>query len=154
MRPDVPRNALLLLLLAVLACRSAPERPRRIAGSAAPQAEGFRPERTATTRDGRLVVSWKPEPDPIPIDEMFALVVHVAEAGPDGAPLEGAIVWVRGEMPEHGHGMNVEPRSSEIGDGLYRVRGMLFHMAGRWELGIDVVHDSIAASADFELVLE
>lgn len=155
MRPRPRYTACLAGLLAILACRSAPpERPRSISNPHAPAAQGFRPERTATTRDGRLVVAWKPEPDPIPVDEPFELVVRVTEASADATPVEGAIVWVRGAMPEHGHGMNVEPRSTELGDGLYRVRGMLLHMAGHWELGIDVVDDSIAASADFEIDLE
>lgn len=155
MTRDPRRCALILAALLPLSCRSAPsERPRQISSPHAPASEGFRSDRTATTRDGRLVVAWKPVPDPIPVDEMFELVVLVTEAGPEALPVEGAIVWVRGSMPNHGHGMNVEPRSTELGDGLYRVRGMLLHMAGRWELGIDVVHDSIAASADFELFLE
>ena len=41
-------------------------------------------------------------------------------------------------MPDHGHGTNYQARTSELGEGRYRVRGLLFHMPGLWEIYVDV----------------
>ncbi len=64
------------------------------------------------------------------------------------------VVSARCSMPKHGHGMNFVPQGRELGLGLYRVEGMLLHMRGRWVLGIDVILDGLAETADFELLLE
>ena len=58
---------------------------------------------------------------------------------------------MRATMPEHGHGMNVEPRALASPDGSYRVRGMLLHMGGRWELTIHVLERGRFHGATFEL---
>ena len=67
--------------------------------------------------------------------------------------VEGAELFVRCEMPAHGHGMNVEPKAQEEGSGRYLVDGMLLHMTGEWELGVDVVIDGRAESVSFPLTL-
>jgi hypothetical protein len=100
-----------------------------------------------------MVVRWRPIPDPLPVGEMCELEVLVQRTD-DGTPVTGAGIHVRGQMPQHGHGMNLTPRATEVGEGRYRVRGMLLHMTGYWEIGIDVVIDDIASSAEFELELE
>ena len=84
--------------------------------------------------------------------EHFEIEVRVTSS--TGAPVEDAQVSARCNMPEHGHGMNVIPRGRELGQGLYRVEGMLLHMRGRWVLGIDVILDGLGETADFEILLE
>ena len=37
-------------------------------------------------------------------------------------------------MPAHGHGTNYRPSAEAVGPGAWRVRGMLLHMPGEWEL--------------------
>jgi len=98
-------------------------------------------------------VSWRSIPDPLPVGELCELEIVVERTG-DGAPVTGATVSVRGQMPAHGHGMNLTPRVTEVGDGRYRARGMLLHMSGHWEIGIDVIVDDLASSAEFDLELE
>jgi hypothetical protein len=44
-------------------------------------------------------------------------------------------------MPEHRHGMNYRPSVKPLGDGRWRVEGLMFHMPGRWELQLDVRAD-------------
>lgn len=92
------------------------------------------PERV--TRDssdsGAVIVEWRSEPSPIPLNEPFELEVRVL--GPDGEPLEGAALTVDGWMPGHGHGMLRRPVSERRPDGSFRIAGMLFHMGGAWEL--------------------
>jgi hypothetical protein len=41
-------------------------------------------------------------------------------------------------MPEHQHGMNYRPSLKARGGGRWRAEGLMFHMAGRWELRFDV----------------
>ena len=77
---------------------------------------------------GPWTVQWAPDPDPLPYNEPFALVLTV-----EGQPLP-ATVRVRADMPEHGHGMPTDPVVTALGDGRYRAEGMLFQMTGRWEL--------------------
>ena len=74
-------------------------------------------------------------------DEIYTfcgpLLVAVA-----GAPPSADVSWtlrVEGWMPGHGHGMLRQAVVDELGDGRYRVRGMLFHMPGLWELRVLVI---------------
>jgi hypothetical protein len=41
-------------------------------------------------------------------------------------------------MPEHRHGMNYRSSLQPLGGGVWRAEGLLWHMAGRWELRLDV----------------
>lgn len=114
-----------------------------------PEAEVFE---TTPSRSGNLSMGWRVVGDSIPLNEHFEIEVRVTTS--TGAPVEDAQVSARCTMPEHGHGMNVMPRGRELGLGLYRVEGMLLHMRGRWVLGIDVILDGLAETADFEILLE
>jgi hypothetical protein len=114
-----------------------------------PEAEVFE---VTDSRSGNLSMGWRVVGDSIPLNEHFEIEVRVTTS--TGAPVEDAQVSARCTMPEHGHGMNVMPRGRELGLGLYRVEGMLLHMRGRWVLGIDVIFDGLAETADFEILLE
>lgn len=67
-----------------------------------------------------------------------------------GSPAEGLELDVLPWMPHHDHGSPVEPSVEELGEGLYRIRGVAFNMEGEWELWInlskDAVRDLIVAS--------
>ena len=58
------------------------------------------------------------------------------------------------KMPEHGHGMNVQPETVEQPDGSYRVKGMLLHMAGYWLLHVDVVEKGLFERTSFRIDLD
>ncbi|MEO9576153.1 MAG: hypothetical protein ABJ263_12430 [Tateyamaria sp.] len=45
---------------------------------------------------------------------------------------------VDAEMPAHQHGMNYIPTVVDLGEGAFRVDGMLFHMPGVWEIQMDL----------------
>lgn len=70
------------------------------------------------------------EPSPIPLGKPFVLAIEIC----GGA----ALTKVDADMPEHRHGMNYAPSVSVLGEGRYRVEGMMFHMPGRWRLMFDV----------------
>ena len=150
-------------LLAVLACTCAGPAPRdghaqraRSAASTVPEASTAPDSdprwRELATSNGDYRIEWCPEPDPIPLNESFELLVRLRDR--EGELVRGAIVVVRGFMPGHGHGMLRDPRSEELGDGLYRVRGMLLHMTGHWEIRLDVIVGGRASSTSFDLELE
>lgn len=115
------------------------------------QAESKRTERTApqhgavknpqrmlrAQRSENFRVNYVPEPDPIPLNKHFRLRLQVQQA--DGQMLNSETaqqlkLQVDAQMPEHNHGMNVQPEIQRLGNGQYEVRGLLFHMAGYWEI--------------------
>ena len=79
-----------------------------------------------------------PSPDPIPLNETFALTVAAYDLADRSAMLKGVNFSVFASMPQHGHGMNVQPKQTKTSDGALDVQGMLFHMPGQWELVVGV----------------
>ena len=77
----------------------------------------------------RHVVLYRAQPAPR-VGEHFALEFAICPA-PD-------TVRVDATMPEHRHGMNYRPTITAQGGGRYRAQGLMFHMAGRWELVFEV----------------
>ncbi len=70
------------------------------------------------------------------------------------APAADVQVSADAAMPHHGHGMNFVPRTTPLGDGRYRIDGLLFHMRGRWELFVDVEDDGLLERAQWTLEVE
>ena len=83
---------------------------------------------------GHYLVAFRPEPLRIEVGEPFSLLFNVCTKSDQPAEL----VAVDAQMPELKHGMNYRPTIVSLGDGRYRVDGMVFHTPGRWELSIDV----------------
>ena len=94
------------------------------------------------TDGGSFEVTVTSTPQPIPLNELFELDVEVRATAKLDDPNP---VWldVLATMPAHKHGMNTLPRVEDLGEGRFRVRGLLFHMAGEWELEFDVVKGRI-----------
>jgi hypothetical protein len=80
------------------------------------------------------MVAFRPDPVRIEIGGPFSLLFNVCTKSNN----PGELVAVDAQMPEHKHGMNYRPTIVSLGDGRYRVEGMVFHMPGRWEITIDV----------------
>jgi len=99
-----------------------------IAAAAAPACElpGGSAQRIESTRH---VVLYRASPEPR-VGEHFALEFAVCPAP--------QAVRVDATMPEHRHGMNYRPTITAQGGGRYRAEGLMFHMAGRWELVFEV----------------
>ncbi len=110
--------------------------------------------RRAITRADKYLVLWKPVTGDVPKNEHFELEVRVYENhGDEPTPLSGCKLGFQGWMPDHGHGMIVRPQATEVGEGVYRVRGMLFHMGGHWQFHIDVGHAGHSERADYDIML-
>ena len=110
-------------------------------------------EMSSLTRTGNWNVSWRSLPDPPPVNRSFSIEVELKTATEPSDPVLGAEVFVRGWMPDHGHGMVREPRSEELGKGRYRIEGVLLHMGGHWQMTIDATVEGLSESADFEIEL-
>ncbi|HTE06134.1 MAG TPA: hypothetical protein VK824_08060 [Planctomycetota bacterium] len=113
--------------------KPAPPAPPAPPAATAAESKGVE-QRSGTTTNGAFVVSWVPVPDPIPFNESFKLLVTIARAGAPLVAERGARLELDATMPAHGHGMNRTPAVTARGDGTFVVDGMLFHMAGEWNL--------------------
>jgi hypothetical protein len=80
------------------------------------------------------IVALRPEPLRIEVGEPFSLLLNVCTKTDRPAELAA----IDAQMPEHRHGMNYRPTIVSLGEGRYRVDGMVFHMPGRWEISLDV----------------
>ena len=89
------------------------------------------PEAGARLDGGPVQLAWRAEPAPIAVSRPFALRVTLC-------PAAARLLRVDATMPEHRHGMNYRTSVQALGDGVWRVEGLLWHMAGRWELRLDV----------------
>lgn len=80
---------------------------------------------------GVVRVGWSSSPAEIKVGEPFELQVGVC---PSGASLR----QVQANMPLHRHGMNYRPTIHPLGQGRWRVQGLVWHMSGLWQLVISV----------------
>ena len=94
-------------------------------------------------RKGELLLAFKPvlkadsmsKAQRIPMARHFALDVQLCDK--DGASV-AQLTKADASMPAHKHGMNYRPTIKPLGDGRFRVDGMMFHMAGEWQLAFEV----------------
>lgn len=94
-------------------------------------------------------------PDPVPLNEPFDLEVRVLDGSDRVTPADQIDLVVDGRMPEHRHGMNVEPLVTRRGDGRFEIEGMRFHMPGYWEIHLDAVApDGAIERAQIAVTLE
>ena len=80
---------------------------------------------------GAVQLAWRVDGAPITGGQHFALLLQVC-------PADARLLKVDARMPEHRHGMNYRPSLKALGGGRWRADGLMFHMAGRWELAFDV----------------
>ena len=104
------------------------------AGAAVACGESLGGART-TVEGGKYTVAYTTSPAPIVVGQHFSLDLAVCAKGGVPAPQS---VRIDASMPEHRHGMNYRPSLQPLGSGVWRVEGLLWHMAGRWELRLEV----------------
>jgi len=111
-------------------------------------------QREGRTLGGHFHIQWRPEPEPLPFNAPFRLLVSVVNADEAGTPLTGETrLEVTALMPDHGHGMHRTPRTTRRADGSFLVEGMLFHMRGHWDLVFNVWSDGRYDQAIFRAEL-
>ena len=126
---SVASSAAAMRLLAAL--HRAADRRSGLGGLPARPRARHRPGRSSPSH---YMVAFRPDPVRIEVGEPFSLLFNVCTKSDKPAEL----VAIDAQMPEHKHGMNYRPTIVSLGDGRYRVEGMVFHMPGRWELAFDV----------------
>ena len=110
--------------------------------------------RGAVTFGGSYWVEWTPNPDPVPFNEVFSIHFRVLYPGNRDTQVVGAVLTADASMPEHQHGMSLEPRIEVHEDGTATGNGFLFHMEGRWELAVGVAVGGRMEQAVFSIDLE
>ena len=83
---------------------------------------------------GGYMIAFQPELGRIEVGETFVLLVNVCTRD-DKA---GELVAVTAEVAESRHAMSARPRIVVGEDGRHRVEGLLFDVAGQWEIDFDV----------------
>lgn len=112
----------------------------------------------AAITKGDLVLAYRPlhaggkgtKANRIPMAKHFELEVQLcSKEGPSSAQLSK----VDASMPAHRHGMNYRPVITALGSGRFRVDGMMFHMAGHWQLAFEVqaVKETTRLSHDVQI---
>jgi hypothetical protein len=116
-------------------------------------APGTQLDKTIVTDGGTFKLHLRTQPNPLPHNELFELLVDVQPQREldDPNPL-----WlnVNATMPGHGHGMNTHGKIEALDSGHFVVRGMLFHMDGEWQLVFDVAKGAVREQAKTLLTLE
>src|SRR5690349_296979 len=102
---------------------------------------------------GSYQVSYVPELKPVPINQIQTWTIRVTD--PSGQPVENASITVDGGMPQHGHGLPTVPKVTDyLGDALYRVEGMKFHMSGWWVVKFTINYNGTTDTVTFNLMLK
>lgn len=98
-------------------------------------------------------VSYVSESVPIPIGRIIGWKLRVETA--DGRPVKDAGITVKGDMPEHGHGLPTQPEVAKgIADGDYIVQGLKFSMPGWWVITFKVKAQDMDDTATFNLMVQ
>lgn len=121
--------------------------PERTAPPPTPNERG---EYEAAGKTFRVVFTTAPLP--IPMNEPFEIRAQIEPVGEK--PPGEVKLRVDAAMPDHRHGMNTQPQVTREADGSWRVRGMLLHMPGYWELYFDLERDGETERAQYNFELE
>ncbi len=123
---------------------------KRLAESKIPEDLDLSRVKTGTT----FVVRYAAEgPESrVPVAELHAWTV-VVEAK-DGTPVDGAVLELAADMPQHLHGLGSVPRVTPLGRGKFRIEGLNFQMPGWWQVVVKVsVRGAPEEALRFDLVL-
>lgn len=101
----------------------------------------------AWSQSGLYRIAIRPEQGVPRIGALHTWLVEVASRA--GAPVAPTQLVFDGGMPQHRHGFETSPRVTDaLGQGVFRVDGVRFHMPGAWTLRVDV---AAAEGIDFAL---
>ncbi len=107
----------------------------------------------AVSESGYFIVEVRPEAEMIALNQYHSWIVRITDS--NGMPLSDVYLLVGGGMLGHGHGLPTQPRiSGRLGEGLYRISGVLFNMHGNWMLRIGVRDGDIQDEARINLALD
>lgn len=96
---------------------------------------------------GAVQASWTTEPATPVVGEPFVMRIALC-------PASAQLLKVDAEMPDHRHGMNYKPSLTPLGDGRWRVEGLVWHMAGRWALKVETRLDGTPHTLTRSVILK
>ncbi len=97
-------------------------------------------------------IFFSPSKEKMPLNRYFDLDIQVR--GITNQLVKFPLVLkVDAGMRAHNHGMNVKPIVEDLGNGYYKVKGMLFHMAGEWFLNFSLYRGVLADKAEIPLFI-
>jgi hypothetical protein len=106
-----------------------------------------------TSAQGLFKAAVSSELSPIPLNSIHSWTLHLKTAA--GQPVNEAQIKVEGGMPAHGHGLPTAPEIRRAqSDGDYLVEGMMFHMAGRWQISFEISVEGRKDSVIFNFALQ
>ncbi len=155
------RRSALLCALALTACGAlpahqpvAPHADARANPSAHTNWQAPPGTHAVVSNDGAWRIVYRTEPEPPERGAPFSVEAWVcATSAPDRLRADVAL-RIDAAMPQHQHGMNRVPAISPSDSGGFRAQGLLFHMAGSWELFFDVTEGAITERAQVKLEVE
>lgn len=97
-------------------------------------------QRISTTQveslDGHYIVEWKPVSQSIELNQYFKIEFFIKEPM---KPINYSIdLAVDAGMLAHNHGMHTKPVVKRLGKQHFVSEGMLFHMAGKWQIELEI----------------
>ena len=99
---------------------------------------------------GLYRIAIRPETGEPRLGPLHTWLVQVESAA--GKPVQATQLSFDGGMPQHSHGFETSPRVTDsLGEGLFRVDGVRFHMAGLWKIRVDVAGPDGADLAVFDV---
>ena len=107
-----------------------------------------------TSEQGKFVVELIAPGADIRLSEFldWKVVIRDADSNQGVTPVR---VAVGGGMPAHGHGLPTQPQVTEhLGDGHYQLEGLMFNMAGQWQLVLGINTRQHADRVVFDLTLD
>lgn len=85
-------------------------------------------------------VSASSELQPLRINRMHKWRLRIYDK--QGRAVDSAQVVIDGGMPEHDHGLSTQPQVTQtLGNGIYLIDGMKFHMHGQWVINFTITAD-------------
>lgn len=109
---------------------------------------------TTLSNGGTYRVHWSLEPDPIPLNEEFTILLDIRHGDDRLVDADSITLTVDARMPEHRHGMIQRPVITRDERGCFVVEGMLFHMPGFWQLHFDVTQGGVTERAQDDVTLD
>ncbi|WP_133511267.1 hypothetical protein [Candidatus Thiosymbion oneisti] len=121
--------------------------------AAAPSDDPVSGQTRIVSTGGRYLLEYRTHPSPIVLNEPFELFVRVRERY-KRSPAKNVSLEVNAGMLAHNHGMFTRPEVIQTGAGEFQVKGMLFHMAGEWNLTFIVRRGLIKDRVETDIVVD
>ena len=105
-----------------------------------------------SSQGNTYTIQFSPALNSMPLNQYFDLEVQIKGSTHQTItfPLE---LEIDAGMKAHNHGMNVSPKIINLGNGKFKVEGMLFHMPGKWFLSFTIRRGTLSEKAEINLVI-